>query len=185
MRVWMRWGLLLTLGLLSPGCTADLHRIYTAASFKAIPEEGTGVLVWAEDPTVRKVVQTWLRNHGLIILEAPLPQQETESCQGCERKAALSQARSLKAEQVVFAHSTRNDNPGQLAVFIQSLSAQNEDDLWNGTARENLPADVSGEQLHSNLTLLSCHALATVWRYRSAGYLGETSTSRDYCHFRL
>ena len=186
MRVWMRWRLLLlALALLSWGCTEDLRHVYTAGSFRAIPGEGTRVVVRAEDPTVRKVVQEWLRNHGLTVLDMTVPRQETESCQGCERKVVLSQARLLKAEQVVFAHSSRTENPDQLAIFIQSLSAHNEEDLWNGTARESFPADVSGEHLQRDLTVLSCHALATVWRYRAAGYLSGMSISRDYCHFQL
>jgi len=179
----MRWSLLLILGFLSAGCTPDLHHIYTTGSFRAIPEEATRVAVWAEDPTVRQAVQTWLRGHGLIVLDTALPRQETESCQDCERKAALSQARSLKAEQVVLAYLSRNKDPEQLAVSVQSLSVRNEEDLWNGMARKNLPMDVVGEQLHMSITLLSCHALATVWRYRPAGYLSDIS--KDYCYYHF
>ena len=64
----MRWFLFVILGVLSAGCTPDFHHIYTAGSFRAIPEESTRVAVWAEDPTVRQAVQTWLRGHGLIVL---------------------------------------------------------------------------------------------------------------------
>lgn len=179
----MRWNLLLILGLLSAGCAPDFHHIYTAGSFKTIPEEGTRVAVWANDPIVHQAVQTWLRSHGLIVLDTALPRQETESCEGCERKAALSQAGLLKAEQVVLAYLSRNKDPEQLAVSVQSLSVPNEVDLWNGMARKNLPVDVVGEQLHMSITLLSCHALATVWRYRPAGYLSDTS--KDYCYYHF
>ena len=184
MPAWMKWSLVLTLGLLSPSCTTDLHQIYTAGSFRAIPGEGTSVLVWADDPTVHNTVQTWLRNQGLTVAEMTLPRQEMESCEGCERKTVLSQARLLKAGQVVFARLSRSENPDRLEIFIQSLSVKTEEDLWNATARENLPADVVGEQLHANIARLSCHALATVWRYRPAGYVGKTSTSIDYCYSR-
>jgi hypothetical protein len=185
MHVRMRWSLLLTLGLLWSGCTADLRHIYTTGSFKAIPGEGAAVLLWAENPTVQKTVRTWLENRGLTVLDTAPPRQEIESCQGCEQKAVLSQARLLKADQVVFAHFSRNEDSHQLEIFIQSLSVQNEEDLWNGTARENFPADVSGEHLQRDLVALSCHALATVWRYRAAGYLSGISIARDYCHFQL
>ena len=184
MPAWMKWSLVLTLGLLSSGCTTDFPHIYTAGSFRAIPEEETRVLVWADDLTVHNTVQTWLRNHGLTVVDMTLPRQEMDSCQGCERKTVLSQARLLKADQVVFAHLSRSENPDRLEVFIQSLSVTNEEDLWNGTARRNFPADVVGEQLHTSVARLSCHALATVWRYRPAGYLRKTSPSKDYCYFR-
>jgi hypothetical protein len=183
--MWMRRSLLLTLALLSSGCSEGLRHIYTGGSFRTIPGEGTAVLVWVENPTVRKTVQTWLEKHGVIVLDTASPRQEMESCRDCERKEALSQARLLKAEQVVFAHLSREKNPDQLAIFIQSLSAQNEEDLWNGTARQSFPAHVSGEHLQRDLAVLSCHALATVWRYRPAGYLSGMLISRDYCHFRL
>ncbi|HJR76184.1 MAG TPA: hypothetical protein VJ805_04395 [Nitrospiraceae bacterium] len=179
----MRWSLWLILGLLSSGCAGDFNRIHTAGSFRTVPGEGTSMFVWAEDPTVRKAVQTWLRSHGLIVLDTTLPRNEGEPCPGCERKAALSEARLLKAEQVVIAYTSRNENPEQLSVSVQSLSAQNEEDLWSGTARKNLPADISGELLQTNLTLLSCHALATVWRYRPAGYLSDAS--KDYCYYHF
>ena len=183
MRMRMRWILLLIVGVLSSGCAGDFNRIYTAGSFRAIPGEGTSVFVWAEDPAVRAMVQTWLRGHGLIVVDAASAPQERESCQGCERKAALSQAKSLKADQVVLVYSTRNKDPEQLAVSVQSLSVHNEENLWNGTARKDFPADASGELLHRNLELLSCHALATVWRYRPAGYLSDAS--KDYCYYHF
>lgn len=179
----VRWNLLLIVGLLSSGCVGDLNHIYTAGSFRVIPGEGTSLFVWAEDPTVRKAVQIWLRGHRLIVLDATSPRQEVESCNGCERNAALFQARSLKAEQVVLAYSSQNKDMEQLTVSIQSLFVQNEQDAWSGLARMDVPADVSGELLQTNLRLLACHALATVWRYRPAGYLGDAS--RDYCYFHL
>jgi hypothetical protein len=179
----MSWSLLLILGLLSAGCATDLHHIYTTGSFRAIPGETTSVFVWAEDPTVRQAVQTWLRGQGLIVLNTTSPRQEAESCLGCERKAALSQARSLKAEQVVLAYSSRNKDPEQLAVSVQGLSVHDEEDVWSGTARKDFPADITGELLQADLTLLSCHALATVWRYRPAGYLSDAS--KDYCYYHF
>lgn len=186
MRVRMRWSLgslWLTLGLLWSGCAGDFNRIYTAGSFRAVPEEGVSVFVWAEDPTMRKAVQTWLRRHGLIVLDTASPIEEIEACQGCERETALSQARSLKADQVVFVYSMRNKDLEQVEVSVRSLSVHNEEDLWNGVARKNFPVDISGEQLHAGLTLLSCHALATVWRYRPAGYLKDAS--KDYCYYHF
>ena len=171
------------LGFLSSGCTPDFHHIYTNGSFRTIPEEATRVAVWAEDPTVRQAVQRWLRGHGLVVLDTAFLRQETESCQECERKAALSQARQLKAEQVILAYLSRNTDPEQLAVSVQSLSVHNEEDLWNGMARKNLSADLTGESLHASITLLSCHALATVWRYRPAGYLNDPS--KDYCYYHF
>jgi hypothetical protein len=83
----------------------------------------------------------------------------------------------------VLAYFTRNKDPEQLTVSVESLSVHNEDNLWNGTARKDFPADVSGELLDTNLELLSCHALATVWRYRPAGYLSDAS--RDYCYYHF
>jgi hypothetical protein len=183
MRMCMGWCLSLMLGILSSGCTTDLNHIYTAGSFRTIPGEGKGILVWAENAAVRETVQMWLRNHGLIILDQARPLQKTESCQDCDSRTVLAHAKSLKAEQVVFARFSREENPDQLAVFIQALSVQNEEDLWNSMARKNFPADITGEQLQANLVVLTCHALATVWRYRPAGYL--RNTSRDYCHYRL
>lgn len=183
MRVWMRRSLILIIATLSISCAKDLHHIYTAGSFRAIPGEGKGILVWAENAAVRETVQMWLRNHGLIILEQARPLQETESCQDCDSRTVLAHAKSLKAEQVVFARFSREENPDQLAVFIQALSVQNEEDLWNSMARKTFPADIAGEQLQANLVVLTCHALATVWRYRPAGYLRNAST--DYCHYRL
>lgn len=177
------WNLLLIVGLLSSGCVGDINHIYTAGSFRAIPGEGTSVFVWADDPTLRQAVQTWLRGHKLIVLDATSPRQAGESCAGCERKAALSQARSLKAEQVVLAYSSQNKDMEQLTVSVQSLFVQNEDDAWSGMARGDVPADLSGELLQANLRLLACHALATVWRYRPAGYLNDAS--KDYCYFHL
>ncbi len=179
----VRWNLLLIVGLLSSGCVGDLNHIYTAGSFRAIPGEGTSLFVWAEDPTLRKVVETWLRGHKLIVLGTASPRQEAESCAGCEQQAALSQARSLKAEQVVLAYSSQNKDTEQLTVSIQSLFVQNEQDAWSGLARMDVPAGVSGELLQAKLRLLSCHVLATVWRYRPAGYLSDAS--KDYCYFHL
>ncbi|NGZ59277.1 MAG: hypothetical protein CV081_02075 [Nitrospira sp. LK265] len=181
--VLLRWNLLLIAGFLSSSCVGDLNHIYTAGSYRTVPGEGTSVFVWAEDPTLRKVVQTWLRGHKVIVLDATSPRQEVESCAGCERMAALSQARSLKAEQVVLAYSSQNKEMEQLTVSVQSLFVQDEQDAWRGMARGDVPADVSGELLQANLRLLACHTLATVWRYRPAGYLSDAS--KDYCYFHL
>ena len=183
MRVWRGWSLAVIIAALSLSCTTDLHHVYTGGSFRAIPGEGTEIFVWAEDADVRETVQTWLRNHGITILDQALPRQGTESCQDCESQAVLAHAKSLNVEQVVFAHLSRDQNPDQLAVSIWALSVQNEEDLWKGTARESLPADIAGEQLRANLVLLTCHALATVWRYRPAGYL--RTASMDYCYYHL
>jgi hypothetical protein len=171
------------LGFLSGGCTPDFHHIYTAGSFRTIPEEATRVAVWAEDPTVRQAVQTWLRGPGLVALDAAFFRQGTESCQECEQQAALSQAGQLTAEQVILAYLSWNKDPEQLVVSVQSLSVPNGEDLWNGMARKNVSADLTGEQLQGSITLLSCHALATVWRYRPAGYLNDPS--KDYCYYRF
>lgn len=179
----LRWNLLVIVGLLSSGCAGDLNHIYTAGSFRTIPGEDTRVFVWAEDPTLGKAVQTWLRGHKVIVLDVTSSRQEAESCAGCERMAALSRARSLKAEQVVLAYSSQDKDMEQLTVSVQSLFVQNEADAWSGMARSDVSADISGELLQANLRLLACHALATVWRYRPAGYLSNAST--DYCYFHL
>ncbi|WP_447599458.1 hypothetical protein [Nitrospira sp. Nam80] len=183
MRVWSRWSLALIMATFFLGCTTDLHRVYTDGSFRAIPGERTGVFVWAEDAVLRETVQTWLRNQGLAILDRALPGQGAESCQDCQLQAVLAHAKLLKAEQVVFARFSRNHNPDELAVSIRALSVQKEEELWKGTARESFPTDIAGEQLRTNLVLLTCHALATVWRYRPAGYL--RTASMDYCYYHL
>ena len=176
------WSLALIMATLFLGCTKDFHHVYTDGSFRSIPGEGTAIFVWAEDGAMREIVQTWLQNHGLTVLDQASLLQGTQSCEGCDSQAVLAHAKSLHAEQVVFAQFTQNAD--QLTVSIRALSVENEADLWRGTARERFPADIAGEQFRADLVLLTCHALATVWRYRPAGYL-RNAPSIDYCSYHF
>lgn len=174
---------LLTIALLSWGCTTPVQ-IYTTGSFKALPREGTHIVVQGNVPRGRDMAEHWLQDRGLIVLHRPDSADSSVSCKTCnEERTALSKTLFQGAEQLVSVQSSRVKDPDRIVVFVQSLSLQTKDELWNGTAWEQFPEGLSGEEAETKIALLTCHALATVWRYRPAGY--PTNTSMDLCHIHL
>jgi hypothetical protein len=174
---------LLTIALLSWGCETH-SQIYTAGSFKALPREGTKIVVQGNVRTGREMAERWLQDRGLIVLHRTDPVDSSVLCKTCnEEQAALAKTLFQGAEQAVTVQSSRLRDPDRIVVFVQSLSVRTQEELWNSTAWEQFPEGLSGEEAEAKIALLTCHALATVWRYRPAGY--PTNTSRDLCNIHL
>jgi hypothetical protein len=165
------------------GCTQGLHRIYTTASFTTLPPEGARVLVWADDPTVRGTLVAWFERRGLTVVSASMADHLEARCLECRRQAALQEGHSVGVHQVIVAGSSPEDQREELRVSIESLGLQPEAHLWTATASARVSGHLSPEQRERQLVELTCHALATAWRYRPAGY--PMHVSLDYCHFQL
>ena len=172
---------LLTMAVLSWGCATHVQ-IYTTGSFKALPREGTKIFVQGNARTGREMAERWLQDRGLIVLHGPDAADSSVLCKTChDEQAAL--AKTQGAEQAVSVQSSRLRDPDRLVVFVQSLSIHTKEEVWNSTAWEQFPEGLPSEEAEAKIALLTCHALATVWRYRPAGY--PTNTSRDLCNIHL
>jgi len=162
------------------GCSTDVSP-FTAASFKAIPPEGTRVLVWGQPQAAVTATEVWLRNRGLVVVDRT--KAEPQSCRdNCPEESVLKLGRNVRADQIVFLHTSTEQEPKQVIASIRSVRASTSEDLWQATAREAVPAQASEEELSGELVKVVCHALATAWGFRGGGYLRDPSL--DFCHLK-
>jgi hypothetical protein len=162
------------------GCSTDVSP-FTAASFKAIPPEGTRVLVWGQPQVAVTTTQVWLRNRGLIVVDRSTA--DPQSCRDdCPEESVLKLGRSVRADQVVFLHTSTEQEPRQVIASIRSVRASTSEDLWQATARQAVPVQASDEEISGELVKVVCHALATAWGFRGGGYPRDPSL--DFCHLK-
>jgi hypothetical protein len=165
--------------LLLSGCSNSIAPVITTGSYKSLPSPGTSVLVAADDDAVRAMLAQWLRDRDLSVVGT----DETDaapSCDHCTTASLLAQAKRLEADQIAVVEISSRQSDKR-ALSVRGLSAKDGAELWSGTAWSRLPSDASAEELQRERVLLSCHVLATVWRFRAGGI--ALNRSIDPCYF--
>jgi hypothetical protein len=170
------------------GCRAEIHPI-TTGSFRALPSTGERVVVEGNELAVVNAVAAWLGERGLIVIEQNelrqyLGHDTLRQCgENCFRTAMIDGARALGADELIHMQSSRLHAPDRLAVSLQGLAVQTGEDLWNASGQlVILHTALNEEQITRELATVACHALATVWGYRPAGFTTESSV--DFCHLQ-
>ena len=170
------------------GCRAEIHPI-TTGSFRALPSTGERVVVEGNELAVVNAVAAWLGERGLIVIEQNelrqyLGHDTLRQCgEDCFRTAMIDGARALGADELIHMQSSRLHAPDRLAGSLQGLAVQTGEDLWNASGQlVILHTALNEEQITRELATVACHALATVWGYRPAGFTTESSV--DFCHLQ-
>ena len=170
------------------GCRAEIHPV-TTGSFRALPSTGERVVVEGNELAVVNAVAAWLGERGLIVIEQNelrqyLGHDTLRQCgEDCFRTAMIDGARALGADELIHMQSSRLHAPDRLAVSLQGLAVQTGEDLWNASGQlVILHTALNEEQITRELATVACHALATVWGYRPAGFTTESSV--DFCHLQ-
>jgi hypothetical protein len=183
--------------LFLPACGKPLYP-RTMGSYRALPKQPAQVVVWGKDSPdeVITAVEAWLQKRGLIIAPRDkfyeLSEERTRGTHSgdAEEKSWLQAAYMLGADELVLVETTRVRLPRQqsidgkpkdrpplhfTSVSIRSIDLKTGKGQWNASAAFP-PADIETEGIFVSL---ACHALATVWGFRPAGYY-EVSSS-DMC----
>jgi hypothetical protein len=170
------------------GCRTEIHPV-TTGSFKALPATGERVLVEGSEPAVVTAIAAWLEDRGLIVIERKelrpyLGNDTLRQCgEDCARTALIDGARALGADELIVTQSSRLHAPDRLAVSLQGFAVRTGEDLWNASGQLVIPhTALNEERITQELATVACHALATVWGYRSAGFISESSV--DFCHLQ-
>jgi TusA-related sulfurtransferase len=146
--------------------------VYTTGSYTRLPPHGMRIVVAANDPAVANTVRQWLEDRELVVVHADF--------ESASEKSVLNHGAQLGAQQAVLVESNRTARPARMEITIKGLSIPDGRDMWSGRAWNALPADVFGEEAQRNAETLTCHALATIWRYRPAGI--PVNPSNDPCY---
>lgn len=170
------------------GCRTEVHPV-TTGSFKALPSSGERVVVEGSEPMVVNAVATWLKDRGLIVIEEIelrqyLGNDKLRQCGAdCFRTAMIEGARALGADELISMQSSRLQAPDRLAVSLQGFAVRTGEDLWNASGQLVIPhTALNEEQITQELATVACHTLATMWGYRPAGFITESSV--DFCHLQ-
>jgi hypothetical protein len=167
--------LVLNLLLLS-GCSNSIAPVVTTGSYKSLPSPGTSVLIAADDDAVRATLAQWLRDRDLSVVGT----DAAPSCDHCTIASLLAQAKRLEADQIAIVEMSSRQSDRR-ALSVRGLSAKDGAELWSGSAWSRLLSDASAEELQRERVLLSCHVLATVWRFRAGGV--ALNRAIDPCYF--
>jgi hypothetical protein len=139
------------------------------------------VLVWGQSQVAVAATEMWLRNRGLVVVDRS--KGESQSCRDdCPEESVLKVGKSMRVDQVVFLHTSTEQDPKRVMTSIRSVRASTSEDLWRATARDAVPAQASEEEVSGALVKVVCHALATAWGFRGGGY--ERDPSLDFCHLK-
>jgi hypothetical protein len=170
------------------GCRAEIQPV-TTGSFKSLPSPGERVLVEGSEDAVVNAVATWLEDRGVIVIKQNEPRQylgndTVRQCrEDCFRTAMIEDAKALGADELILMQSSRLHAPDRLAVSLQGFAVQTGEDLWNVSGQLVIPyTALNEEEITQKLTTVACHALATMWGYRPAGF--STEPSVDFCHLQ-
>jgi len=168
------------------GCRAEIHPV-TTGSFKVLPSSGERVVVEGSELAVVNAVAAWLEDRGLIVIEQIklrpyLGNDNLRQCGAdCFRAAMIEGARALGAAELISTQSSRLQAPDRLAVSLQGFGVRTGEDLWNASGQLVIPhTALNEEQITQELATVACHTLATMWGYRPAGIITESSI--DFCH---
>jgi hypothetical protein len=177
---------LMTMGLIMGACASN-ESIYTSASYSTLPASGGRVSVVGSNMTVLATVETWLQDRGLYVIDRNTAQGNAATSTGtpchewCDTTATLEAARTVGADYVIIFKVSMEHAPERLSIIIKSLATKTGEEIFRAESREFLSSDrMDAEDKNEALNHLTCHALATVWRYRPGGPSDDRSD--HYCH---
>jgi hypothetical protein len=177
---------LITIGLIMSAC-ASSEPIYTSASYSTLPAPGRRVSVAGNNMTVLATAKTWLQDRGLYVIDKNVSQENTVAStstpchEWCDTTATLETGRTVGADYVIIFKVSMEHAPERLSIVIKSLATKTGEEIFRAESREFLSGDrMDAEDRNEALNHLTCHALATVWRYRPGG--PSEDRSDHYCH---
>jgi len=162
------------------GCASDVSP-FTAASFKALPTEGTRVIVWGATESAVAAAERWLGDRGLVVVDRR--KVEIQQCPNdCPDETVLKLGKAARADQVVFLRSSTQQEPKRVDTSIRSLSVATGQELWQAVASQTLSAEAPQDEVAGEHVKVVCHALATAWGFRGGGYARDSSL--DVCNIK-
>ena len=162
------------------GCAPDVSP-FTAASFKALPTEGTRVIVWGATEPAVAAAERWLGDRGLVVVDRR--NVEIQQCRNdCPDEAVLKLGKAARADQVVFLRSSTQQEPKRVDAAIRSLSVATGQELWQAIGSQTLSAQAPEAEVAEEHVKVVCHALATAWGFRGGGYARDSSL--DVCNIK-
>jgi len=177
--------LLTAIGLTMSACASD-KPIYTSAFYSTLPSLNSRVFVSGNNMAVLTTTETWLQDRGLYptdrnALQANAMGSADILCPTrCDTGASLEAAKAAGADYLILFNVSMEHAPEQISITIKGLATKTGEEIFRAEGTELL----GGEWMHpedkneaSNHIL--CHALATVWQYRSGGYSDDRSN--HYC----
>jgi hypothetical protein len=177
---------LITMLIIMSACSSR-EPIYTSASYSTLPASGGRVSVVGNNMTVLETAETWLQDRGLHVIDRNAAQGNAAASTGtpchewCDTTATLEAARTVGADYVIIFKVSMEHAPERLSIIIKSLATKTGNEIFQAeSSREFLSSDrMDAEDKNETLNHLTCHALATVWRYRPGG---ASDRSDHYCH---
>lgn len=177
---------LITMGFIMSAC-ASREPIYTSASYSTLPASGGRVSVVGNNMAVLATAETWLQDRGLHVIDRHAAQGNAAASTGtpchewCDTTATLEAARTVGVDYVIIFKASMEHAPERLSIIIKSLATKTGEEIFQAESRESLSNDrMDTEDKSEALNHLTCHALATVWRYRPGGPSDDRSD--HYCH---
>jgi hypothetical protein len=166
--------------LVLTGCAADVSP-FTAASFKALPPEGTRVIVWGAAEAPVSAAERWLGDRGLVVVDRR--KADVQPCgNDCQDDAGLKLGKAVQADQVVFLRISTEQDRKRVDASIRSVSAATGEELWQAVASQTVPAQAPEDEVAAERIKVVCHALATAWGFRGGGYARDSSL--DVCNIK-
>ncbi|MDQ6735763.1 MAG: hypothetical protein M3Z35_16885 [Nitrospirota bacterium] len=136
---------------------------------------------------VLATAETWLQDRGLYVINRNAAQGNAVASTGIpchewrETTAMLEAARTVGADYVILFKVSMEHAPERLSIVIKSLATKTGEEIFQAEGTEFLTGErMDAEDKDEALNHISCHALATVWRYRPSGPSDERSD--HYCH---
>jgi hypothetical protein len=177
---------LLSMCLIVSACGAG-RQIYISSSYHTLPSPGARVSVLGNDISLLSSAESWLRDRNLYVIALGSVQPHTTAEGGvpcpeqCDTTAAVEAAKAAGVEYVVLFHLSVEHAPERSSIVINGFDVKSGKEIFTAGGTELLkPENLDDKDPHARPRTILCHALATVWQYRPAGYSVDTST--DYCH---
>lgn len=177
---------LMTMGLIMSAC-ASSEPIYTSASYSTLPSPNSRVSITGNNMAVLATAETWLQDRGLYVTDRNAAQGNARASTGipchewCETAAMLEAARTGGADYVILFKVSMEHAPERLSIIIKSLATKTGEEIFRAEGTELLRSEwMDAEDKNEALNHISCHVLATVWRYRPSGPSDDGSD--HYCH---
>ena len=154
------------LALWMGGCGRTLYPI-TTGSYRALPQEGSKLVVWGSDIASRVAVATWLQDRGLKVWDPGVVQRmsdEESSRTAGDWQRGFEAVEALHADGLVLVEAPGLPAfPASIRIrgFKRDGGAEWEAAAWYPDGRLSV-----GDVIPS----LACQALATLWGFRPAGY---------------
>lgn len=181
MRRMVAFGCLGLIAFMMCACASD-EKVATSSSVKNLPTFGSRVWVWSQEGVAAAVATQWISDRGLYPVQKPLPISLESLCKDtCDGHAVARALTTTKEADYVLLIRVANDGaPDRLMVRMNGISLSSSAEIFSGSGWEWMEESSHDEDKNRRLSNLVCKTLATMWRYRAAGFVEHESV--DYCN---